>query len=287
MNWLESITKAISYIEDNITEDLSVGAIAKHVYMSPYYFQKGFSMLCGFSVVEYIRQRRLSLAGSELVSTDNKIIDIALKYGYDSPDSFTKAFTRFHGVTPTVIRKDKATIKSFARLKLIISLEGGSIMDYKILEKDSFTILGASKIFTHDSAQVEIPLFWAEHFQSGKGQFVCGTYGICIDESMGMDKFEYLIADNYIPGKEIPAGFVTKVIPKHTWAVFPCTGAMPDALQDINKKIFSQWLPNNKDYEIAAGYSVEMYNDPADYPNGTLDENYYSEIWIPVKKANV
>jgi len=285
MNWIESISEAIRYIEDNITEELSVTDIAEKIFMSPYYFQKGFSMLCGFSVGEYIRQRRLSLAGSEIVSTDNKIIDIALKYGYDSPDSFTKAFTRFHGVTPTALRKNEAMLKSFAHLKIIISLEGGYIMDYKVEEKDAFTILGTAKMFSHDTAQKEIPAFWTEHFQAGKGEFVSGMYGICIDESMSMDKFEYLIADNYIPTKEIPEGFVTKVIPKHTWAVFPCKGAMPNALQDVTNKIFSEWLPSNKDYEISAGYNVEFYSNPVDYPNGTADENYYSEVWIPVKKV--
>ena len=108
-------------------------------------------------VGEYIKQRRLTLAGSELISTDEKIIDIALKYGYDTPDSFTKAFTRFHGVTPTAIRKDGAMIKSFASLKIKFSLEGGYIMDYKIVEKDSFTVMGISKMFRYDSATKEIP----------------------------------------------------------------------------------------------------------------------------------
>ena len=105
MEWIQSISEAINYIEENLTEELSVEQIAKEVHISPFYFQKGFSMLCGYTVSEYIRLRRLALAGSELISTDRKIIDIALKYGYDSPDSFTKAFTRFHGVTPTTVRK--------------------------------------------------------------------------------------------------------------------------------------------------------------------------------------
>ena len=101
---------------------------------------------------------------------------------------------------------------------------------------------------------------------------------------MGSDEFEYLIADDYNPSGEVPEGYVTKVIPKHTWAVFACRGAMPVSMQEVNKKIFSEWLPNCKDYEIAAGYNIEMYNNPVDYPNGTQDENYYSEIWIPVRK---
>lgn len=284
MGWIEGIGDAIRYIEENITEDLTVEEIAKRAMVSPFYFQKGFAMLCGFTVAEYIRRRRLTLAGSELVSTDAKIIDIALKYGYDSPDSFTKAFTRFHGVTPTAVRKDGAMIRSFAPLKIKFSLEGGYIMDYKIVEKESFTVMGVSKTFSYDDAKTKIPQFWTEHYQTGKGKFVCGMYGVCMEESKGSDTFEYLIADDYNPSKEVPDGFITKVIPKHTWAVFACKGPMPKALQEVNEKIYSEWLPNCRDYEIAAGYNIERYTNVADYPKGNEDENYYSEIWIPIRK---
>lgn len=284
MGWMEDIGNAISYIESNITEELTIKDIARQALVSPFYFQKGFSMLCGFTVGEYIRQRRLTLAGSEIISTDKKIIEIALKYGYDSPDSFTKAFTRFHGVTPTAVRKDGAMIKSFASLKIKFSLEGGYIMDYKIIEKESFEVVGLSRIFKYDEAKLKIPQFWGEYCQTGKDKVVCGMYGVCIDENMGSDEFEYLIADDFNQAKEIPEGFVTKTIPKQTWAVFACKGAMPKSLQDVNQKIFSEWLPNCKDYEIAAGYNIEMYTDIREYPNGNQDENYYSEIWIPVKK---
>lgn len=283
MGWIEGISKAIAYIEENITEDLTMESIAKQAWVSPFYFQKGFNMLCGFTVGEYIRQRRLTLAGSELVATDEKIIDIAMKFGYDSPDSFTKAFIRFHGVTPTAVRREGAMIKSFAPLKINVSLKGGYIMDYKIIEKDAFTVMGVSKVFNYENAGKEVPEFWTEHYQEGKGEYVCGMYGVCIDESRGGNEFEYLIADDYVPAKEVPEGFVTKVIPKHTWAVFPCKGPMPKALQDVNQKIFSEWIPNCKDYEIAAGYNIELYTDIKKYPAGNQDENYYTEIWIPVK----
>ncbi len=283
MGWIEGISEAIAYIEENITEDLTMESIAKQAWVSPFYFQKGFTMLCGFTVGEYIRQRRLTLAGSELVATDEKIIDIAMKYGYDSPDSFTKAFIRFHGVTPTAVRREGAMIKLFAPLKINVSLKGGYTMDYKIIEKDAFTVMGVSKVFSYENAGKEVPEFWMEHYQAGKGEYVCGMYGINIDESMGGNEFEYLIADDYVPAKEVPECFITKVIPKHTWAVFACKGAMPKSLQNMNKQIFSEWLPNCKDYEIAAGYCIELYTDVNDYPAGNQDENYYSEMWIPVK----
>lgn len=284
MEWSEAISRAVAYMEAHITEEITVEDVAREVYISPFYFQKGFSLLCGFTVAEYIRNRRLSLAGNELATSEKKVIDIALKYGYDSPDSFTKAFTRFHGVTPSMVQKNEEMLKTFAPLKIKLSMEGGYIMDYKIVKKEEFTVLGATKTFTYENAKEQVPAFWQEHYAAGNGQYVCGMFGINIDEQMGQDSFEYLIADMYNPMKDIPEGFVTKTIPAFTWAVFPCKGAMPVALQDVNRKIFSEWLPALKDYEFAAGYCVEMYDEPSKYPKGTQDENYYSEIWIPVKE---
>ena len=284
MRWMESIGEAINYIEDNITQELTIESVAKKALISPFYFQKGFAMLCGFTVSEYIRCRRLALAGGELVATDDKIIDIALKYGYDSPDSFTKSFTRFHGATPTAVRKSGAMVKSFAPLKIKFALEGGYSVDYKIVEKDAFTVIGISRVFRYENAMEVVPKLWAEFDKSEKCDAICSTYGINIDEAMSGNEFEYLIADNYNAAMDIPEGFVTKVIPKYTWAVFTCKGPMPQSMQDVNKKIFSEWLPNCKDYEIAAGCCIEMYNNPAEYPKGTQDQNYYGEMWIPVKR---
>lgn len=284
MEWIESIGRAISYIEENITEDLSIEEIAKKVNTSSFYFQKGFGMLCGYSLTEYIKRRRLSLAGSEILSTNEKIIDIAMKYGYDSPDSFTKAFTRFHGVTPTNVRKDGATVKSFIALRIKFSLEGGYIMNYKIVEKEEFKVIGAYKKFKYENAFTEVPAFWDEHISKGKMNEICGMYGINIDEEMGQNEFEYMIAEDYSKEKETMESYVVKTIPKFTWAIFPCCGPMPGSIQDVNKKIFTEWLSNEKEYSIAAGYNIEMYTDPSEYKNGNLDENYYSEIWIPVKQ---
>ena len=283
MDWIKLIGDSVKYIEEHITDDITVDGVAASVCISSYYFQKGFSMLCGFSVAEYIRNRRLALAGNEIVAGNGKIIDIALKYGYDSPDSFTKAFTRFHGVTPMSARKDGAVLKSFAPLKIKFSLEGGYIMDYKIEKKEAFKVIGDRRTFDYETAKTVVPKFWQEHFASGKGKTVCGEFGINIDLKMGRDSFEYLRADRY-SGGEVPEGFEVREIPSFMWAVFPCRGPMPTALQDVNTKIFTEWLPSLSEYEFAAGYCVEMYDDPTKYPKGTSDGNYYCEIWIPVKK---
>lgn len=284
MNWVENISEAIEYIEKNITEKLTIEDIARHACVSPFYFQKGFTMLCGFTVGEYIRNRRLSLAASDLLSTNAKIIDIALKYGYDSPDSFTKAFTRFHNVTPTDVRRNEATIKSYAPLTISFALKGAYILDYKIVEKDSFTVIGVSKNFKYENGAKEVPKFWQEHFTSEKSKIVSGSYGINMDQNSIEDEFEYMIADNYNPMSDIPEGFVTKIIPKHTWVVFPNKGLPSKTMPELNKIIFTEWLPNCKDYEIAEGYNIEMYSDVTEYENGVNNKDYYYEIWIPIKK---
>jgi len=284
MEWMKAISEAVDYIESHISDEITADDVANSACISTFYFQKGFSMLCGYTIMEYIRNRRLALAGVALADSEAKVIDVAMQYGYDSPDSFTKAFTRFHGITPSQVRKDKTMIKSFAPLKLTISLKGGYLMDYRITKKDSFTVIGSAKEFSYEHAKQEIPAFWQEHYATGKGQHVCGMFGINIDEQMGHEKFEYVIADIYNPVTDIPEGFVTKTIPAFTWAVFPCKGAMPNSLQDVNTKIFSEWLPALKEYEFAAGYCIEMYDAPDKYPKGTQDENYYAEIWIPVKR---
>lgn len=289
MEWTKAISAAIEYIESNITEDISAEDVARQVNISSFYFQKGFGLLCGYTVMEYIRSRRLALAAEELAN-GAKVLDTAIKYCYDSPDSFAKAFYRFHGATPSAVQKNSAMIKAFAPLKITLTLKGGYTMDYRIVKKGSFAVLGAAKRFTYEDAKTDIPVFWQEHYKKGNGKYVCGMFGVNIDEAMGggnsKDEFEYLIADVYNPSMDIPDGFVTRTIPELTWAVFPIKGALPDALQDVNKKIFSEWLPALGDYEFAAGYCIEMYDEPNKYPKGTSDENYYSEIWIPIKKKN-
>lgn len=164
-------------------------------------------------------------------------------------------------------------------------MKGGYTMDYKIVEKEAFTVIGISKVFKYENAFVEIPKYWEEeYYKNGKKEVICGMYGINMDIQMKGNEFEYMIADNYNPILEIPEGIITKVIPKHTWAVFPCIGPSSKMVAEINQKIFKEWLPNCRNYEIAEGYNIEMYTDPQNYQKGVQDEKYYGEIWIPIKK---
>lgn len=283
MNWVKIIEDAIEYIEGNITEELTVGRIAEEVNTSAFYFQRGFSMLCGYTVGEYVRMRRLSLAGEELLSSDVKVIDLAVKYGYDSPDSFTKAFTRFHGSTPTDVRRGGAMLKSFAPLHIKLTLDGGSTMEYRIEKKPAFKVMGVSKDFSYENANAEIPQFWNEVFMQAAERPVLGMYGVCFDEEMAGNEFRYMIADDYVKEQAEAKKLDVHEIKEHTWAVFPCRGAMPLPLQEVNRKIFSEWLPASN-YEIAEGYNIEYYSNLEDFTNGMQDPEYYAEVWIPVKE---
>ena len=146
------------------------------------------------------------------------------------------------------------------------------MLEYKIAEKEQFTVMGVSRKFNSETSYQKIPEFWQEHMKSEKGKIICGRYGICMD-SEGQN-FEYLIADNYSPESEVPEGLEIRVIPAGTWAVFPCHGTLPKSLQDVNTRIWSEWLPSCKTYKLAGKYNIEMY---------TKDMNY-SEIWIPIEK---
>lgn len=276
--WNEGIANAIAYIEENLTEDIDLNKIAEKAYVSSFYFQKIFNVLCGFTIGEYIRNRRLTLAAQELCSSHIKVMDAALKYGYDSPDSFARAFTKFHGISPSAAKEQGSKLNSFAPLKIKLTLEGGTMLEYKIVEKPQFTVVGKSRRFNTETSYDEIPKFWNEHMKSGESKIVCGMYGICMDNDG--KNFDYLIADNYTPWNEIPEGYETKVIPAYTWAIFPCHGALPKALQDVNTKIWSEWMPSCKAYKLAGSCNIEMYTPPHENP----DEDY-NEIWIPVEKV--
>ena len=282
MNWLEDIAGALKYMENHLTDDLTSEKIASAVNFSPFYFQKVFSVLCGVTVSEYIRNRRLSLAGRDLQINGEKVLDVAVKYGYDSPDSFTKAFTRFHGITPSQAKNGEGELKNYLPLKIHITMKGGFEMESRIVRKPAFTVIGSARGFRNEEGYMECPKFWTEHYEKGNGRYIRGMYGICIDGQEN-GSFKYMIADDYVPSKELPDEFETVVIPESTWAVFPCRGPVPHALQEVNTKIFSEWLPGNADYELDGIISIEYYTDQTAYPKGNEDENYYCEIWMPVK----
>ena len=296
MDWLTNIRKAIDYIESNLTENITVRDVSESVYTSPYFFQRGFSCLTGYGVGEYIKSRRLYLAACDLKDTDDKIIDIAFKYAYDTPESFTKAFTRFHGAPPSQVRAGLCPIRVFMPLNITVNVQGGDQMDFKITTMFPFKVIGFQKEFAYETAYAEIPKFWdeicenyaanvyagnppANDYEKALMDNCIGEYGVCIDDLSG-NKFRYLIAGRYVGG-EVPAGMIVYEFPRCDWAVFDCIGPIPDALQALNTRVFKEWLPGNPDYEISGNASIEWY----DCVNGEkTDADYHSAIWIPIKK---
>lgn len=272
--WIEGFQESIDFIEKNLTEELDIEDIAAKAALSPFYYQRIFGALCGVTVGEYIRARRMTLAAQELNGKDVKVIDVAVKYSYDSPDSFSKAFQRFHGITPSQAKEPGAPLRSFAPLHIKITMEGGTMMDYRIVEKAPFTIVGVKRPFNSDTSYQEIPKFWDEWLAQGEKRPIMGTFGVCLDMK-GKD-FDYWIADLYFPWEDIPEGCETRVIPGSAWAQFPCT---IKTLQDTNTRIWSEWLPALQGYSLAGEYDIEVYLPSEE---GSDDMKVY--IWVPLKK---
>lgn len=296
VEWIICLKKTLRYIEDNLCGEISVDAAAQSIYMSPYYLQKGFQIMTGYSVGEYIRCRRLYEAARDIAASGEKIIDVALRYGYETPESFTKAFTRFHGATPAAVRKEPYLIRPFLPLNINIEINGGNKMNYTVSPMWAFKVIGFQRIFTYDEAYAEIPKFWDEICEKycthtiyaglapscAEEQAIMdnciGEYGVCIDD-IGDGKFRYLIAGRYTGG-EVPESMTLFEFPRGEWAKFNCTGPMPEALQNLNTQVFKEWLPGNPDYEMAGYYNIEWYSCDGE----KTDEDYKSGIWVPVRK---
>lgn len=284
MDWIMGMQTAIDYIENHLAEKLDYNDIAKRAYVSSFHFQRVFSIMCGYTVGEYIRNRRLTLAGSELSATRAKVIDVALKYGYDTPDGFTKAFTRFHGLTPSSAREKGAKLKSFSRLTIKILLEGGSVMDYSIEEKNAFELVGYKRSFTGDAGERfdQERDFWVQtrEEQDVLSEIRKDTENIWYDINRNYTDDGY---DHYIgvmSDKPAPKGFEEIKIPALTFAVFKTGKAKYPTmlLTDLRKNIVSEWLPSS-DYVLAEGPEVTVTHW---YPIGTEDKHI--EIWIPIEK---
>lgn len=287
MDWITGMQNAVNFIEEHITDELDYAEIAKQSACSSVYFQRIFGILCGMPLGEYIRNRRLTLAGSELSASDAKVIDIAFKYGYDSPESFTRAFVKFHGVPPSEAKKDGSKLKSFSRVSVQIILKGGSMMDYKIVKKEAFRVLEKTEQQSIDDAQNKntIPDFWTRSHADGTVATLLSqtpdrgfVYGICYNnQPTDCKTFDYSIAALY-GGGEVPEGYQVTEIPERTWAVFSVTGAMPDAVQEAWHKICAEFFPT-------AAYQPTYEMDIEAYTAGAMNSpDYKSEIWVPVVK---
>lgn len=289
MDWITGIQRALDYTEAHLTEEIDYEAVAKQAYSSAFHFQRMFSMLCGFSLGDYIRMRRLTLAAEDLLRTGDKIIDIALKYGYDTPESFSRAFLRFHRITPTQARRG-GTIKSFFRLSVKLILSGGSTMDYRIEKKDVFKIICKKKQVTKpqgDTATEDISAFWNACDKDGTIENICkygrfdnlgGVLGICFSGEMADSGFPYGIGAEYNGAPLGEEALEIVDIPAYTYAVFQCKGKMPDAFKKTYQQICTEFFPQSN-YEYGSGAELEVY-PTADVSN----PDYTCEIWIAVNE---
>lgn len=325
MDWLTSLQKAIDYMEKHIFEDIGAQEVADVVHFSPFYFQKCFKIVTGYTIGEYLRNRRLYLAGLDVLgrkipemerqsrkqsqcldrsqngskgNEGRKVINLAYKYGYDTPESFTKAFTRFHGLSPMQLRVQPHQIKVFLPIVVEISVKGGSRMEFTIEKRKAIKMIGFERIFSFETSYQEIPRFWKEFCERYCGQSqqnttlepgeerirqtiaecIVGEFGVCVENPSDSEHFRYYIAGAY-QGGEVPEGMKVFEIPESEWAKFKCTGPMPDALQTVNTRIFKEWLPGNPQFEIPFHINIEWYSN-----GDTLSEDYESGIWIPVKR---
>lgn len=296
MDVATGMQNAINYIEDHLTEEIDYNCIAQKSCMSSFYFQRIFCAMCGYTVGDYIRYRRLTLAGSELVQSKAKVIDVALKYGYETPESFTRAFVKFHGVTPSYAKENGDRLKCFYPLSVTITLRGGFMEkfkkdNYRIEKKDAFTVL--EKVEQHmidnEANKNTIPEFWVRSWQDGTVKTLLSNlsgskdlFGICYNNKSiySGELFDYAIGCSCAPDVKVPDGYRINTIPARTWLVFECVGPMPQAMQQAWHTIASEFVPSSE-YELTYEFNIEAYS-----AGNMTSENYKSEIWVPVREKN-
>ncbi|MGG0541207.1 AraC family transcriptional regulator [Priestia aryabhattai] len=289
MDLLRNMNRALDYIEENLTNDIDFREVARLALCSEYHFKRMFSFLAGITLSEYIRRRRLTLAAFELKDSNIKVIDVAIKYNYSSPDSFTRAFQNLHGITPSEAKKSGSSLKAFPKMTFQLSIKGGNEMNYRIEEKEAFHIVGIKErvpIIFH-GVNPKIAAMWESlndetirELKELSNVTPLGLLSASVNFSEGrMEEKGQL--DHYIgvaTTKDCPDHLVQLEVPAGTWAVFEATGPFPDTLQDVWGRIYSEWFPAST-YEQVEGPEI-LWNEHKNVTSPT----FKSEIWIPVLK---
>ena len=291
MDSLKSMNNALAYIEEHLTEEIDYSKISKIAYCSEYHFKRMFSFLSGISLSEYIRRRRLTLAALDLKDKDLRIIDVAVKYGYNSADSFSRAFHSLHGILPSEARSENTQLKAYPRMTFILSIQGGCEMNYRIVEKEAFKLVGFKKrvpvIFKGVNPEIAkmTELLTTEVIKQLKVISNVEPTGIIsastnFSEGRMEERGEL---DHYIgvaTSSDETAEFDVLKIDACTWAIFESIGPFPETLQNVWGRIYSEWFPSSG-YEAVEGPEI-LWNESPD----TGNPKYRSEIWIPVKKKD-
>jgi AraC family transcriptional regulator len=289
MDSLKNMNVALRYIEENLTNEIDFKQVSKLAFCSEYHFKRMFSFLAGIPLSEYIRRRRLTLAAFELKDSNVKVIDVAIKYGYNSPDSFTRAFQNLHGVTPTDARGEGYSLKAYPQMTFQLSIKGGDEMNYRIVEKEAFHIVGIMNrvpvVFQGVNPEIAalaatLTMDTILQLKSLSNVEPIGIISASTNFSEGrMEEKGEL--DHYIgvaTTHEAPENLVQLNVPAFTWAVFEVVGPFPETLQNVWGRIYSEWFPSTN-YEQVAGPEIVWHEHP-----DTASPTYKSEIWIPVSK---
>lgn len=281
MEWVERFNAALNYIEDNLKDQISYEEAAKIACCSPFHFQRMFSYMVGVPLGEYIRRRRMTRAAADLRS-QKKIVDIALEYGYDSPTAFNRAFQSIHGVAPSKAREEGISLKAYPPISFQITVKGEAEMEYRIEEHQAFNIVGIASPMgkTIEENFTIVPQMWE---RAGKEGVIPRLLPLMTGEPKGVlgvsscnedEQWQYFIA---VAGETNgDPDFTTHTIPACTWAIFPGEGDMPQSIQELERRIVTQWLPTSG-YEYANAPDIEVYisPDPA---------NAKYEVWLPIVK---
>ena len=290
MDWQERMNRALAWIERHLTEEIAWDEAAREAHCSVFHFLRMFEVITGLTAAEYVRRRRLSLAAMELISGDARIIDLALRYGYDSPDAFARAFRKLFGCTPTEARRPGVRLRSYPPITFSITLQGAHAMDYRIETRPAFSLTGVPLRTTSRDGRSfrEIPAQWERRTKDGTlaklqalvppGSAI-GIAGVCGEFDMANEEFTYFIAiETPADRTALPDGWRDIAVPAATWGIFEAHGPLPESIQDVMRRIFSEWFPASG-WEHADGPELEIYS-----AGDTRDADYYSEVWIPLQK---
>ncbi len=275
MEWLNRMEEALDYIESMMEEPLNINAIARVAYSSPFHFQRMFYMISGMTVAEYVRKRKLTLAAQELAVSSSKVIDVALKYGYKTPESFSKAFRKIHGISPSEARQSGVSLKAFPRISFQLTVSGDRELDYLIEEKESFIVFGKTTTLTCGNEGRTRQDFWGECRRDGTIDDINqeSISNSLLGLTLNFDEdFTYMIGrkEEVVTSSE---RLTVKRIPSTTWAVFPCQGSLPEAIQSGFHRIYREWFPAT-DYQHAGLPEIEVYF--------VGESGRSAEIWIPI-----
>lgn len=286
MEWLKKLSNAIDYIESNLDGEISYEEAAKIACCSTYYFQRMFSYVAGISLSEYIRRRRMTQAAFELQSTDTRVLDVALKYGYTSPTSFNRAFQNVHGISPAAAKSQGRVLNAYPPIKFSIQVTGGSALPYRIEEKEVMRIVGTRIPLTGDMEENKklVPPFWNRVLQDGKFPEICelsnqsphGVLGITAYQSSNEIYYYIAVATD----KPVPEKMFEYEIPAATWVIFECNGHFKESVQNVFKRFLTEWLPFSG-YTYAELPDIEVYPISKERP-----QEGYSEVWIAIKKES-